>query len=355
MWANVRLSLCGFVITAFSFCSTADSILAPTTVTLLEKDKPLGGIVAELSKRVGMTITADPVLTKSKCTIEVNGQSLWDSLETLATNCNAKIVLSDGGRKIALQPKGEGHFISSIHGPFRLVASQVVGKTLLEYGTTSHEVYLNLHWEPRYPVYRVAASPRITKAFDDRGRPLEAKSTIAWVQPDGAKTELKLSIHGLTAESKQIAVLAGTYRVTASAKILAFRFDSLQTSLPIVQSQEKVGVSLKRIVSDEDSWIFELELLYPIGQPIFESFEAEVWLRDNRPRLISPDASKTYEATGYEYSILEEKGGGRKVIAKYSFPGAASPLAKGWSLIYETPAPLIEFDVPFELKNLPIP
>ena len=35
--------------------------------------------------------------------------------------------------------------------------------------------------------------------------------------------------------------------------------------------------------------------------------------------------------------------------------GLTNPTAKGWSLVYETPAPLVEFRVPFELKDIPLP
>ena len=34
---------------------------------------------------------------------------------------------------------------------------------------------------------------------------------------------------------------------------------------------------------------------------------------------------------------------------------STDPTAKGWSLVYETPAPLVEFKVPFVLENIPLP
>ena len=35
--------------------------------------------------------------------------------------------------------------------------------------------------------------------------------------------------------------------------------------------------------------------------------------------------------------------------------GLGDPTAKGWSIVYETPAPLVEVKVPFELKDIPLP
>jgi hypothetical protein len=136
--------------------------------------------------------------------------------------------------------------------------------------------------------------------------------------------------------------------------MLAFKFDDLTAKLPVSKSQDRVTATLKRITKDEAVWVVGLELSYPPGQPAFESFESETWLRNNRPQFVSPDASKSFGADGYEYTITDEKAG-RKVQATYTFKGLANPLAKGWSLVYETPAPLVEFTVPFELRNIPLP
>jgi hypothetical protein len=93
-----------------------------------------------------------------------------------------------------------------------------------------------------------------------------------------------------------------------------------------------------------------LKLEYPKDHPVFESFEAQKWLRDNRLQLVSPQAKPT-EPESEEITIEN----GRIVLATYRFPANLNPLVKGWSLIYETPSPLVEMKVPFELKNIPIP
>ena len=35
--------------------------------------------------------------------------------------------------------------------------------------------------------------------------------------------------------------------------------------------------------------------------------------------------------------------------------GLGNPTVKGWSIVYETPAPLADVKVPFELKDIPLP
>ena len=40
----------------------------------------------------------------------------------------------------------------------------------------------------------------------------------------------------------------------------------------------------------------------------------------------------------------------------YRFPAGKVPADRaGWSLVYETPSPLVEFDVAFTLSNIPLP
>src|SRR5439155_14979603 len=125
--------------------------------------------------------------------------------------------------KVSLEPKGASKTVAVTSGPFRVVATQVVGRALLDLGLTLHEVQLDVHWEPRYPVFRIDAAPKIIKATDDANKMLETKPGATRVQPEGASTTMKVPLSGLSRQSKQIAVLSGEFRVTAAPKMLAFK------------------------------------------------------------------------------------------------------------------------------------
>src|SRR5205823_12532400 len=103
----------------------------------------------------------------------------------------------------------------------------------------------------------------------------------------------------------------------------------------------------------EKTWEFELELTYPPGIPQFESFES--WTIANRIRLVSPDGAKSFATDDYEIQTV-----GPRMLAAYRFKedaakGLVNPAAKGWSLVYDASSPPIEFTVPFELKDIPLP
>lgn len=345
--------LAGFF--ALTGVAQPDAPLPPTIVKFKTANATLGEVAAEISKASGVPIAVDAAVLKARCPVAVDGLPFWEALERVAAQTRAKLVLAEQGRKIALEPRGASKTVAATSGPFRVVATQVIGRALLDQGVTIHDVHLDVHWEPRYTVFRIDTNPKITRAADDTGRVLESKQPATRVQPEGSVATMTVPLSGLTRQSKQIGVLAGEFRVTAAAKMLTFKFGDLTAKLPQTQTQERVSVSLKRMAKDDAVWVIDLELVYPPGQPAFESFEGQVWLRNNRPRLISPDASKTFEADSYEYDIREDMAGGRKVLATYTFKGVSNPEAKGWSLMYETPAPLVEFTVPFELRNIPIP
>lgn len=324
--------------------------LAPTTVTLQLRDVPLAEAAAALSKASGIPIAVAPGVARSPCSAMYAGVPFWDALERTARATDTKVVLLEKGTKIALEPRGECREVVAASGAFRIVAKQVVGRALLDLGATFHEVTLEVNWEPRILVYRIDAEPRITRAVDDRGVVLTAPAATASAYPSEAVTDMKVKLLGLTRASKDIAVLAGEFRATAAPKLLAFKFDNLSAKLPVSKTEDRVTATLKSITKADTVWEVEIELLYPEDHPVFESFEEQKWLRDNRLRLVPPGGAKAVEPEN------EEVGGrGRRVVATYRFPGTLNPLTKGWTAIYETPAPLVEVKVPFELKNIPLP
>ena len=107
---------------------------------------------------------------------------------------------------------------------------------------------------------------------------------------------------------------------------------------------------MKPFIFDETTktWDVELELVYPPGGPEFESFEEHKWLRDNRLQLVSPDGKPV------DPDSEDVVASGKTVNATYRFKGA-NPKAKGWSLVYVVPGPLVEVTVPFKLENIPLP
>ena len=333
-----------------------NAAVKPTTVTYQKPNAVLGEVAAELSRSpAGVKVTAEGAAAKAKCPAAFAGTPFWEAIETAAEKTQTRVVLRDGGRSVVLQPlAGKPREPSAASGPFRVFATEVVGKVLLEYGTPEHTVHLKVHWEPRMPVYRIDMYPRETRATDDRGTELIIPVRSAHDYPTGAEHVMTVQkLTGLTRESKKIAVLAGKFRAVVAEKVLAVTFQNLAGKFPMSQTVEGVKVTLNTFEKDGDTWEAELALEYPANHPDFDSFEKSAglkWLRDTRLQLVTPDA-KPVESSS------EDPGqpSGRFATLTYRFKVGGDPTGKGWTLVCHTPGPLTEVTVPFELKNIPIP
>ena len=336
--------------------ATAAAEPIPPRLVSLERDGTLSQAAADLAKQTGFRVTVDPSLGPKMVTPLRTKAPFWTALDEFARQSGGRVVPHDGGTRIVIEPRGKSRESASVAGPFRTVSRQVLSRFDLDSGTAFYAVQLDAHWEPRFPVFRISTAPQVTNAVDDRGTALTATAAKAFTQPSGSLHALEaVRITGLTRESRSIAVLAGTYTVTAGEKMLAFRFDDLSAKLPAtVPPQANVTASLRRFEKDEAVWEAEVELTYPAGQPRFESFEETAWLSQNRMQLVPPGGGAAFAPA--DHQVLEA---GRRVVVVYRFKedaakGLANPKGKGWSLVYETPAPLVEFDVPFELKDIPL-
>jgi hypothetical protein len=339
--------------------------LAATEVTWEKapgKTVPVLGEVADaLSKKSGVPITVAPPVIKAKCDVRFKDAPFWEALQTAVDRSGARIALTDGGRKVNLVPRGNSQESAATSGSFRVVAQQVVGRTLLEQGTTFHEVHLLVHWEPRLRVYRIDTAPRITKVTDVPGSKIVAAGGGAQILPSDSTSEMKVRLTGLTRDSEKITALSGVFSVTAADRILAFSFDPTgklpaEGKLPPDIKNPGVSATLKRVQKKGDTWEIAVEVTYPEGQPAFESFQGEWWLRDNRMVLRSPDG-KTFPLDDFEIPMPDNP---RPLTVIHRFKedankGLGDPTKKGWVLVYETPAPLADVKVPFELKDIPLP
>jgi hypothetical protein len=335
--------------------------LAPTAVTWEKPDAVLGEVAAALSKTAGVPVAVAPAAVKTACPARFTDVPFWDGLQRAADSTRTRLALSDGGRQVALVPRGPARESAAVSGAFRVVAQQVVGRALLDQGVTVHEVHLLAHWEPRLRVYRIDTAPRITRATDGAGGKVTADAGGGQVLPADATSEMRVRLTGLTRASDKIATLAGSFAVTGADRMLAFSFDPTGKfpaagTLPADVPNPGVTAALRRVQKKGDTWEVAVEVTYPAKQPAFESFQGEWWLRDNRMVLRSP-AGKTFALDDFEIPTPDDA---RPLTAIHRFKedaakGLTAPTAKGWVIVYETPAPLAEVTVPFELKDIPLP
>jgi hypothetical protein len=322
--------------------------IPPRTLTLSKPDATPSDVLGELRKQTGLTVDALGLDPNSRFHATFDKTPFWSAVEQVAAETGTRVALGRQGREITLVKRTGPPAPSAVDGPFRVAVRQVQTRTDFQTGRTVAEVTLDIHWEPRFPVFRLDSEPTITAVADDTGRKLTPITAKARTPPGGFLYTTTVRIEGVPRSATKLTRLAGTFTVTATERMLPFVFE-LGANLPAAPpAQEGVAATLRRFERADDRWEAELELTYPPGQPVFESFES--WVTENRARLVGPDRAKTLDPT--DYDIPEQ---GRRVVAVYRFSGAALANPRGWSLVYETPAPLVEFPVRFELMDIPLP
>lgn len=349
------LGLAG-VLAALAALPAADPPPRPLDPTRVTADVAFLGAVTQFPKSAGVEVTVAPALAKTPFKAQLKNEPFWTALQSAADATQSRISLSSGGRKAELVPLGKSRERAATSGAFRVVAQQVVGRALLAEGITTHDVQLLMHWEPRVRVYRIDTAPTVTKVVDVPGSKIAAESGGTQVLPSDATSEMRVKLTGLTRDSEKLTTLAGTFTVTAAERLLEFAYDG-NSKLPVSDRKDGVSTTLKRIEKRDDTWEIAVEVLYPEGQPAFESFQGEWWLRDNRLTLVHTPTGKKFVIDDYEIPSPDTA---RPLVVVHRFKedmakGLTAPTAAGWKVVYETPSPLAEVKIPFELTDIILP
>ena len=317
----------------------------------------LGEALSFLQQQSGLilTTTLDPKQQHKF----VSYGSLWQLLDGIAEKCGGRLRVTNKGRTAVIdkdpfasewdRPRPQ----ASIDGAFRVVPKQVVCRRDLETGRSVTEVTLQVNWEPKLPVFRIHSVPRGVStpgfgAFGGRAPvPFRDSNTSPGKSAvSGAEFTTVVRLDTAPRAADKL-TLTGQFTVTAAAKMLQFRV--ADTSKPTTLTQEGVTFTLQTPRKIGDRWDVPVELAYPPSKVEFESFEAGVWLSRNRLQLIDP-AGKPHEPINEDFR--ESQG---KANLVYRFPATKLPADRaGWSLLYETPSPLVEFDIAFKL-DIPLP
>jgi hypothetical protein len=164
---------------------------------------------------------------------------------------------------------------------------------------------------------------------------------------------------------QRIDALAGSFKLIGPTKMLTFRFDDLKpnSKKPLDARQDGVKVRLTRIVREPDKWSFDIFIDNPPGGPTYESHQAHEWLRGNRIWLQKGDGKSTvvWKHSGAEDTLLDSQTDALHAGIQYHFPlrDGATPSRIGkledWSLVYETPGPIIETQINYSFTELPLP
>jgi hypothetical protein len=341
---------CAFLITLVMGCPVRgqkpvdESPIQPRVFTFSAKDLALKNVVSELSKQTGLEIDIGSFDPNQPVSATFERTEFWKAVDALAEKVGGRVSVGHDG-KIRLVKAAGPRVANAVDGPFIVMPRAVEARLDLQTGKTSYDLTIDVAWEPRLPVYRIDAQPRVTNGKDDGGRAITVKPLDARNPTSGSVATLRFRLDGVTRDSKRIASLPGTLRVTAAEEMLRFEFNDL--TRPAEQTQKGVKIGLRKFAKEGTYWIANLELSYPPGGAEFESFET-FWLSRNRMTLIDPDGAK--------FPATDEEIDSRRVRYRFKEDKNFAPKnLKGWKMTFEAPGPIRETPVKFELKGIELP
>jgi hypothetical protein len=118
-----------------------------------------------------------------------------------------------------------------------------------------------------------------------------------------------------------------------------------------------VKVTLTGIKHSLDFWSIDVLIDNPGGGPVFESFQH--WLHNNRITLEHKESKVQWLPNVTEEEELTPVSASRAHLRYYFRAKNGGALRKGsvrdWRVIYDTPGRIVEVQVPFSLKDIPLP
>ncbi len=289
----------------------------------------------------GMTLDVSAIDGGSTVPADLKDVGYWAALDHLAAHTNSRLSITGG--RIAFKP-GAATLPASVNGPFRVAATEVVLRRDLAANTTGCDLHLELAWLPSVIVFRTDTAPKLDSLTDDTGAKLSASTAAARTHTTGIVAPLIVRPQGVKRAAKSLNV-AGSVQVTIADELLTFQFDAAGKPPLAALRQKGVAVTIRKVKTAGADLLVEVQLDYPPGNVVWESFEDVYWTRNNRLRLLPPKG-EPISADNAEYND-------RSIT--YTFKNRAGKLGAGWTLEYQTPGPMREVRVPFELKGIALP
>ena len=217
--------------------------------------------------------------------------------------------------------------------------------------TDSGTLHLKLQaaWEPRLAPIAIGLKPKSLKAVDNKGDVVTVDSatsgSAAAVRPGTMAAEMDIVLVPPPRSAKSIATLSGNIGVLMPTRRVRFEFDALDSDKARRERIGAISVMLSEVRKIDDLWRIGIAAQFNDAASGLESHLD--WESKDRAVLLAP-GGKTISPARRE---MQKQGDEVRWSYWFRAPGKIAD----YRLVYDVPSDIVEIEVPFEIKDLPLP
>jgi hypothetical protein len=338
----------------------AKAAVQASTVTLRGDALPLSQVLAAIQKQTGNKIVgpqdaAGAAMPDPALKVDFNKTPFWQALDQVLDQAGLSAYPFGEQKAIMLQPRLPGQALraaaASYRGPFRFEAVEVEAKRELRNPVDKAlTVRVEAAWEPRLAPIALEEPLKKVVALDDAGRPMpvvgaEAKREID-VSPGSMATRLDVPLALPPRDVRQISRLGGTIEAILPGKVETFTFNDLEKAKDVEKRMADVTVVLDEVRKNNQNWELRIRVRFDDAGEALQSHRN--WIFENEAYLKGPDG-KPVAYSAYETTMQSQ----REVGVAYLF-NIDGPLDR-YTFVYKTPGMILNADLDYELKEIPLP
>lgn len=293
----------------------------------------------------------------TQVTLDLEDVPFWKAFDALADQARVTIYPFVGeSRKLAIVAAEEGSAPrterADYSGLFRIEATNLTSQRNLR--ATNEDILrlsLELIWEPRVLPILVRQDLEEVEVRTDRGDTLSLQQTGTRqipIQPGVASLyDVQIPLTLPSREVQELSEVKGKFVALVPGGDVTFEFADLVDGVGKQQMRNGVSVVLDDVRLNQGLQQISLRIRFGGTK---ESMQSHLdWVENNVVQLIDPRGTPADEP-GYERYLERDS----EIGFRYIFPVEEKDLT-GWKLRYTSPAGVSEIEVPYELKNIPLP
>ncbi len=333
--------------------AAAASVGKASRVTL-QGEMPLAEAMRSLEEQTGNVVVG---YENRDGTIKADFDDIpyWEALDQVLDQ--AQLTINPYGGKVGaltVQARPEGQSLrygrASYSGPFRFEATRVQAqRDLRNPRIQGMRVTVEVSWEPRTTPIFLAQPLRDVSAVDEDGVSVDVDGEgvpTARVNADIASVELDLPFVLPEREVEKIDRLRGKLMAVVPGRVEAFEFTDLPGASNVEQKKAAATVTLERLRKNQDLFEVRMRLRYDEAANALESHRG--WVYNNDAFLIDAEGNRVDNA-GLQATRQEPN----EVGVAYLFALEADP--KNYKFVYRTPVAILNSQVEYELRDIPLP